>query len=466
MNETNDSEVSGFVSTYFTSAKFYFLVFLYILIAAAEVFCLRRATDKELKLGKMKWIAIPTLIIMLCQVFFFSTDYEQNYRMAKGTPIKRNMLWKLEQSALMFQENQKDFTVCAKSIENATVDSCAYRSPNIIIIIGEAYIKHHSSLYGYGKETNPLLSKEDYLYVFNDVIAPYNNTSESFKNFLSMASMDDSIKWCEAPLFPALFRKAGYHVTFYSNQFVKGGAEESRFDAKAGFFSHPAIEPNIIDSRNSERYPYDGELISQYMKDHQQKDTIPYHLTFFHLYGQHVKAKDRYPKEFEHFHASDYPERTDLNESQRQEVAEYDNATRYNDYIVHEIINLFREQDAIVIYFSDHGDEANDYRPQLGRSYDFDKMGSKGIHCQYDIPFVIYVTDSYKQHHPEIVQEIISSTDRRFMTDDLPHLVLYLAGIDCRWYQPQRNLISPDFKTDRQRHISAGFDYDEFCRLH
>ena len=203
------------------------------------------------------------------------------------------------------------------------------------------------------------------------------------------------------------------------------------------------------------------------MKDYEQSDKYPYNLTFFHLFGQHVKAKDRYPQEFECFHASDYPERTELNENQRQEVAEYDNATRYNDYVVDKIISLFKEQDAIVIYFSDHGDEVNDYRPRIGRSYDFADMESKGFHCQFDVPFVIYVTDLFKQNHPDIVQEIEMSTNRRFMTDDLPHLVLYLAGIDCQWYNSQRNLISHDFQNNRQRLVSANrIDYDEFCRTH
>ncbi|MFC2450742.1 MAG: hypothetical protein ACFNQA_05235, partial [Flavobacteriaceae bacterium] len=27
-------------------------------------------------------------------------------------------------------------------------------------------------------------------------------------------------EWCDYPLFPSLFRKAGYHVTFITNQFL------------------------------------------------------------------------------------------------------------------------------------------------------------------------------------------------------------------------------------------------------
>ena len=35
--------------------------------------------------------------------------------------------------------------------EKVVVDSCSYRVPNIVLIIGESYNKHHSQLYGYQK---------------------------------------------------------------------------------------------------------------------------------------------------------------------------------------------------------------------------------------------------------------------------------------------------------------------------
>jgi len=466
INETNQSEVSGFAATYFTDGKFYWIVLFYAVLGIIEVIFLKRSNRQSVSMGKWRWLLIPIFLLMWCHCIVFSTDYDWNYDMAKGTPIKRNILWKLEQSVLVFAENQKDYDTCALHQKDISIDSCSFRSPTIVVIVGESYIKQHSSLYGYAKETNPRLSEEKNLMVFNDVIAPFNLTSECFKYFLSVASVDDKCKWCEVPLFPALFRMAGYRVTFYSNQFVRGTHQE-RFDAKSGFIYHPAIEPSIIDERNREKFSHDGELVELFKRNHSQVESAPYNLIFFHLYGQHVKSKDRYPATFNHFRAADYADRTDLTEEQRQEVAEYDNATRYNDHVVSNIIDEFRDKDAIVLYFADHGDEANDYRPKLGRSFDFDKMSAKGIHCQFDIPFMIYVSDLYKQHHADIIQAIEASAKRRFMTDDLPHLMMFLAGIECQWYKPQRNLLSPDYQGQRQRLISAEkIDYDKFCSTH
>ena len=46
------------------------------------------------------------------------------------------------------------------------------------------------------------------------------------------------------------------------------------------------------------------------------------------------------------------------------------------------------------------------------------------------------------------------------MTDDLPHLMLYLAGIYCKDYQETRCLISNNFNENRKRLISGEVDYD------
>lgn len=149
-------------------------------------------------------------------------------------------------------------------------------------------------------------------------------------------------------------------------------------------------------------------------------------------------------------------------------MADYDNATLYNDSIVNEIIDMYKDKDAIILYFSDHGDEANDYRPHLGRESNPISKGAPGLHCQFDIPFFIYLTDSCRLLHPELERKIAQSTHRPFMVDDLPHLLLDIAGILTPWFQPSRSLINDKFNTHRRRMVS-GFvdstpiDYDSNC---
>ena len=106
--------------------------------------------------------------------------------------------------------------------KNIQIDSCSYQVPNIVLIIGESYNKHHSQLYGYSMPTTPrqkAMAEEGSLVKFTDVVAPWNLTSFVFKNILSLHAVGDSGEWCDKPLFPEVFRKAGYHVTFITNHF-------------------------------------------------------------------------------------------------------------------------------------------------------------------------------------------------------------------------------------------------------
>ena len=108
------------------------------------------------------------------------------------------------------------------------MDSCSFRSPHIVLIIGESYNKHHSQLYGYDRETTPLQlerTKKGEMVVFDDVVSCWNLTSFVFKNIFSLHAVGDSGEWCDYPLFPELFRKAGYNVTFITNQFLPQAKE-------------------------------------------------------------------------------------------------------------------------------------------------------------------------------------------------------------------------------------------------
>ena len=47
------------------------------------------------------------------------------------------------------------------------------------------------------------------------------------------------------------------------------------------------------------------------------------------------------------------------------------------------------------------------------------------------------------------------------MTDDLPHLLLYLAGISTKEYKADRNVLSPRFNNRRPRLVLNSIDYDK-----
>lgn len=483
LNQTNNDEASDFISTYMLTVKFISCVLLFVLLGVLEylayknrekirAFLLRFFNTQTKKWIAKGVIALYTLFSIIAFVFIID-----GYKVHKLTEIVKvdsskldaddNFVFNSLRSFLQFSSEKKLFEKCAQAQEIIEIDSCSFRSENIVLIIGESYDRHHSSLYGYRLKTNPLLEQEKNLHVFSNVISSVNVTTLSFRNFLSFASVEEEVDWYDTPLFPCMLKKAGYNMIFWSNQFIKDPSMDS-FDAACGFFYHPSIEPNFFTHKNIERFEYDEQLIDNYKESRNSVEKEKNNFIIFHLNGQHVDPATKFPATRAKFTTQDYAQRNELSEAEKQEVANYDNATLYNDSIVNEIINMYREKDAIVIYFADHGDEANDYRSHVGRCPKLDALGAPSMHCQLDIPFLIYMSDTYQEKHPDVAEQVKKATQRPFMTDDLPHLLIDLAGVQNKWYNPKRNIINDSFDIDRVRLIrdwgmSSPIDYDSVC---
>ena len=214
--------------------------------------------------------------------------------------------------------------------EKVQIDSCSYRVPNIVLIIGESYNKHHSQLYGYNMPTTPkqkALAQEGTLVPFTDVVAPWNLTSFVFKNILSLQAIGEKEEWCDKPLFPEVFRKAGYHVTFITNQF-QSKANEAVYDFSGGFFlNNPDLSKKLFDTRNTRLYPYDEGVLQEY--DRLKKEDKEHNLIILHLMGSHLMYKSRYPQNATHkYLKEDMYNRPELTKKQRMILADYDNSVR------------------------------------------------------------------------------------------------------------------------------------------
>lgn len=386
--------------------------------------------------------------------------YVSNY--SENTPFN-NLLFSLK----LRQLANKGLIVLSKTQESVKVDSCSFTSSNIVLIVGESYIKAHSQLYGYDKATTPRQfsrvkkSLEGCLVPFSDVISTSNLTSVVFKNVLSLHSIEDETDWSYFPLFPVLFRRAGYNVTFITNQFVKE-LNTDIFNISGGLFiNNETLSRVQFNNRNTKTHQYDIELLSDY--DSLKNYNRNHQLTIFHLAGQHIDFYKRCPPVMRKFMASDYKNRVELNDSERQLVADYDNATYYNDYVVDSIIKKFNNKDVVIVYMPDHGEECFDELHRMGR-LPVGNYSPEVLRQEYRIPFWIWCSSKYIKGHPVIWKQIQNACKRPFMTDDLPHLLLYLAGIHCQYYHDDRCLLSDNFNTRRRRLIEGFADYDQIVK--
>ena len=342
------------------------------------------------------------------------------------------------------------------------IDSCSYQVPNIVLVIGESYNKHHSQLYGYEKPTTPFqkaLAEQGSLVPFTDVVAPWNLTSFVFKHFLSLHAVGDSVEWCDAPLFPEVFRKAGFHVTFITNQF-QSEAKEAVYDFSGGFFlNNPEMSKRQFDTRNNSLYRFDEGVLKAY--DQLKAKNQEHNLVILHLMGSHVEYRARYPQPARRFFTPENANRPELNKKQRYILSDYDNSVRYNDSIVYAITQRFIDKDAVVIYMPDHGEEIFDGSPFMYGRMHGANIDYRLARNEMEIPFWIWGSPQFIENHPSDWKAIQNAKDRPMMTDVLPHLLLYLGGISTPAYRPDYNVIAPEYNTKRPRILKGTTDYNQ-----
>ena len=474
--ETNSNEANGFIENYIYTRIGLITVILttFIPIAYLATNYLWRKYGQLCKHKICNILIGSTLCISIIggggviysyKQLFSNSDSEsvgrwRSYAFLRPIDSITNLVYSfyhLKVSSDDLRKAQKSTYQSLKHCEVTTKDSI-----NIILVIGESYIKKHSSLYGYYLMTCPNMSKEKdngNLFVFNDVITPFAATNLSIKNILSCNSVSDNEFWFERPYFPAIFHSSGYNVYMYDNQRSIDRNIPSEFSLDAYLYNENICSMSY-DKINDSTCPYDADFVKKYLEEPMIDKRS---LVIYHLQGQHISASTHYPhtQEFMRFSLKDI-QRNDsyLNDKKKQEIVEYDNATYYNDYVMSLLFDYYRDKNAVLIYFSDHGDEVYDYRDSMGRT-DIDSMTSGILEYIYEIPFFIWVSNKYKEKYPNEIINIKNSIDKPFSTDNICHVLFYLAGIES-YYNEKRNFISPNYiiKDRIIKGVEASLNYD------
>ena len=338
------------------------------------------------------------------------------------------------------------------------VDSCSRTVRNIVLYIGESYNKHHSQLYGYALPTTPrqkALADGGELVVMRNAVTPWNVTSNVFKEMLSTHASGSGGSWADGALLPGVMRKAGYKVAFITSQYYKS-PNLGVVDFNGSFFLNDSeLSRLCFDFRNRYRKAYDATLLKEL--DKFPRDS--FNFVIFHGMGQHQEYSRRFRPGDVRFTTDDYAGRSDLSRGERQIVADYDNATLYNDKVMAMLCRRFRDEDAIVVYVADHGEEVFDRLHTYGRDHDA-AVSADIAWSEFEVPMVIWFSPQAASLHPGIYRAARRAADFPFLTADMPQLLMGLAGISSPLYDGRRDLLAPAYDTRRKRMLKNSVDYD------
>ena len=386
---------------------------------------------------RVKVMAMAVLVLLAgsaCHAFADSEDSVE--KLPRNLSVGRLMA-NLKQS---YDENRStayiDYALASQPV---AILADAHDIPKVIFILGESTSRHHMQLYGYDLPTTPNFSRREQageLTAFSSVTSPHAGTMAVMRTLFSFYDNDAAGMWYDYGNIFDILREAGVHTSWLSNQESSGfygsigRTLASRCDEQA-FTSHLA---HTIDLSGR----YDEEvllLLDDALAGDGRTDAEPQSdFIVVHLMGAHEDFKRRYPASFARFTAADETGGVRYDAAARQIRAEYDNAVLYDDHIVDAIIRRVEDQDALVIFLSDHGEEVNDVRDLVGH-------GDESSSWQRDIPMVIWTSAKFRANHPEDVRRICAAKDHAWQSDEMIHTLLDVMKIRVPQYEKEKSLL-------------------------
>ena len=125
---------------------------------------------------------------------------------------------------------------------------------------------------------------------------------------------------------------------------------------------------------------------------------------------------------------------------------------------MNQIFETFKNKNTILIYFSDHGEEAYDYRKQCGR--DHGEITSMMLKYQYEVPFIIWCSDIYKKKNPNTIERIEQAVNHPFSIDNICNMLFNIGGITTSYYRDYLDILNHAYKCE-YRLIKGEYIYEQ-----
>lgn len=480
---TNAEEINGFTDTFITSA-----VITVILIGVATTIGIIILVTKQTYRLPI-WAALPMIamavagaVIVPSRLAFIPlNDYNRflvwesqgsgnpelinAHKLNFASPVSKSLY--IAKYVLLQTGLADKWKAVQREYMKEQVECNADADLQLAVVIGESFIKSHSSLYGYHLDVNPVLKKEfdaGNLIAFQDYITSANFTVASIRNLLNTNCLNGNNRtvsdWYNSAYLPLIFYKGNWSINLLSNQYAPGDA----MGDLGGMFFDNMMTDSCYTANNRSTRRFDLDFIKA-MTDSLTHLTKPRGraLDIWHLKGQHFPPKNDFPidnPEFRRFSYKDIPSDRDwLDRDKRQTVADYANATLYNDSVMGYLLSLYRDKKVILVYFSDHGEEMYDSAPFANRNRQRPE-DREWLHRQFDIPMFVWFSDSAKKEMPELYELVVQSSERPGMLDSLPQLLMHLGGLTrSSTYSATHDILSPQYQLNH-RITALGYKYD------
>jgi lipid A ethanolaminephosphotransferase len=302
----------------------------------------------------------------------------------------------------------------------------------IVLVIGETARAADFSLYGYARNTNPLLQDEE-LTVFKPALSCGTSTAVSVPCLFSAKARNDfdvsDARYTQNLL--DLVQLAGYKVLWLDND---GGCKgvcdrvpttDLRQTKDPVFCKNGACQDGILIN-----------AMTDAVRD-LDKDT----LLVLHMMGSHGPTYfERYPDSFKRFTPTcDTANLPDC--SVKEIVNTYDNTIVYTDYVLTQLIErlkAYQQYQSALLYVSDHGESLGEKNLYLhGLPYGL------APDTQKRVPVLLWLSTVLQQaEHIDMQRLHPLARSRDISHDEIYSTVLHLTGISSTTYRKDLDLLA------------------------
>ena len=361
-----------------------------------------------------------------------------------------------------YKEASRNFKFDARSEHSAT-------APEVyVMVVGETARVHNFSLYGYPRNTNPLLSKTPGIKAFPNVTTQSNTTHKSVPMLLSAASAEDFERLFHEKGILAAFKEAGFHTVFISNQlpnhsfidFLGEQADEHYFLKKEDALQGNHYDEDLLQKLDEILPKADASSSAHYHYRYRKLFVV------LHSYGSHFNYQERYPRSFAYFKPDSRSEAKP--ENRRDLLNAYDNTIRYTDYILHGIIERLQKWEGIqtktdgvycqptsaMLYTSDHGENIFDDDRHL-----FLHAAPKASDYELHVPFIIWTSEGFSKQYPDILKALGENRSKQVQSSlSAFHTMLGIGGIQTRYRLDEYSVASGKYHPTKLLYLD---DHDE-----
>ncbi|WP_299005100.1 phosphoethanolamine transferase [uncultured Shewanella sp.] len=414
------------------------VVFFALLILATTTLLIKQ------KHNDSQGIEIKSFLFIL--IVFLTLSYldRKNNQLYDFTLNAMKTYW---QEIALFKQTQAQL----KNHDIAFTASKHNTGETYIVIIGESLNKRHMSLYGYMRETTPILDKmafEHQLIIYENAFSAHTHTMPVLSKALTEATQQNQKAYFHSLSIINILNKANIDTYWLTNQLLYGA-----WDNLVSIIAHQAshLFPfNRSMGKSVNTQSYDGAMLTK-LSQILAKATTRNRVLFVHLMGNHSNYCTRYPAAYQFYHTelpvTQFGQLANKSPSLTASINCYDNSVRYNDFIVSSIINQLKQSNGVrgLLYFADHSE---DIIKQLGHNH------GNFTYEMTQIPLIFWLSPEYKARYPKKYRLLKQHDQQLFSNDDIYDTLIGFMDINTHRYEASNDLTSPDYQLQPENAVT------------